>query len=306
QLKLIDSLIKNNDKSIKINSIRDEINYRYYLAFFRDLQATKSHSILDSLYDDKYVNKKILLNSNFKIEYIKNFVTSLSIHINDKKISYNPIEVNNKLDTYFNNEDLKIARKFSVINITFKNIDTGRIYYNRYMEEYDDLDFKSYYNYLLKNLSESRDKPVEIKTNFNLNITSLDNEKGVSLNKIIKENKGKVILIDFWASWCKPCRISFPSVNKLIKEYSNKDFTCIFLSIDVKKDKWKKAVKKEKLTNYKNSYVVSGKNKDFMKQINLKYIPRYILINKNGEIVAPYAPKPKSKDLRNLIDKYLK
>ena len=60
--------------------------------------------------------------------------------------------------------------------------------------------------------------------------------------------KGKVVLIDFWASWCKPCRASIPSVIKLQKKYQSKNFEVFGVSIDSKKKAWLGAIKKDKIT----------------------------------------------------------
>ncbi len=57
--------------------------------------------------------------------------------------------------------------------------------------------------------------------------------------------KGKYILIDFWASWCAPCRVSFPRMREVYKQYKNDNFTIYSISIDENKPAWLKAVKEE-------------------------------------------------------------
>jgi peroxiredoxin len=60
--------------------------------------------------------------------------------------------------------------------------------------------------------------------------------------------KGKVVLLDFWASWCGPCRAGNKHLVKLYKKYKEKGFEIYSVSVDSDTDSWKKAIKKDKIT----------------------------------------------------------
>jgi len=105
--------------------------------------------------------------------------------------------------------------------------------------------------------------------------------KLVSLSSL----KGKFVLIDFWASWCAPCRQENPNMVKLYKEYKDKDFTILGVSLDKDKDSWINAIKTDKLIwtqisdlKYWDSPVV--------KLYNVQSIPYSILIDEEGKIIA--------------------
>ena len=96
--------------------------------------------------------------------------------------------------------------------------------------------------------------------------------------------KGKVVLIDFWASWCGPCRKSNPGVVRLYNKYHPKGFEVLGVSVDTKKDAWLKAIRQDKI-NYTQVINNSGENSPAT-IYGIRYIPSTFLLNKKGEIVA--------------------
>jgi thiol-disulfide isomerase/thioredoxin len=107
----------------------------------------------------------------------------------------------------------------------------------------------------------------------------LDNED-VSLQEIIKGKKA--ILIDFWASWCGPCRIITPSIKGLYTKYKDKGFTILTVSEDKDKASWKKGIAEENMLSWNHIY------DDFSRISNMhgvKAIPYMILIDGNGKVI---------------------
>lgn len=111
----------------------------------------------------------------------------------------------------------------------------------------------------------------------------LVNEKD-SIVKLSSFN-GKVVLIDFWASWCAPCRAANPYIQQLYKKYKAKGFEVFAVSLDVKKDAWLKAVKKDKLT-YTQVIDSGGWNSKVAERYFVDQLPTNFLLDKTGKIVA--------------------
>lgn len=111
----------------------------------------------------------------------------------------------------------------------------------------------------------------------------LTNEK----DSIIKLSSftGKVVLIDFWASWCAPCRAANPYIQQLYKKYKAKGFEVFAVSLDVKKDAWLKAIKKDKLT-YTQVIDNRGWNSKVAESYFVDQLPTNFLLDKTGKIVA--------------------
>lgn len=127
----------------------------------------------------------------------------------------------------------------------------------------------------------------------------------IILESIIKKHKGKLVFVDFWASWCMPCREEFPSEKRLMQKYPNVAF--VFLSIDKSSSAWQKAMAEyDDILNKENSFLLIKSNKDeLLKQINLSTIPRFVLFGKDGKIINIDAPRPSTKELEALIERNL-
>jgi len=97
--------------------------------------------------------------------------------------------------------------------------------------------------------------------------------------------KGKLVLIDFWASWCGPCRKENPNVVRLYNAYKNKGFEIYSVSLDEEKDKWIKAIEKDGL-KWIHVSDLGGWQSSVCSQFNISSIPFTILVSKDGKIIA--------------------
>jgi thiol-disulfide isomerase/thioredoxin len=100
----------------------------------------------------------------------------------------------------------------------------------------------------------------------------------------------KYILLDFWASWCIPCRRMNPSLKKIHKNYNDTDLEIISLSFDFNETNWKKAIVKDSLGSWKHILVgLNGESADHIRNnYGVMTVPNYILINKQGIIIGIY------------------
>ncbi len=105
--------------------------------------------------------------------------------------------------------------------------------------------------------------------------------------------KGKYVYIDVWATWCGPCRKEIPSLQKIEEDYHGKNIEFVSLSIDTKKDyeKWRKFVEEKKLGGIQ-LFADNDWNSKFVTDYAIEGIPRFILIDPNGNIVSADAPRP--------------
>lgn len=102
---------------------------------------------------------------------------------------------------------------------------------------------------------------------------------------LLSQFRGKITLVDFWASWCGPCRKENPNVVKLYQKYKDKGFEIFGVSLDEKKENWLAAIAADGLT-WKHGSELRGWNSSFCQLYNVQSIPFTMLLDKDGKILA--------------------
>jgi thiol-disulfide isomerase/thioredoxin len=102
----------------------------------------------------------------------------------------------------------------------------------------------------------------------------------------LEDKKGKVVLVDLWATWCGPCVAAMPELVALQEKYKDKDFEIIGLDTDDESPEQIKAFAQTKKLNYPLGYADAKLMSEFFKVTRLQAIPQSILINRNGKMVG--------------------
>ncbi|MEO6948540.1 MAG: TlpA disulfide reductase family protein [Ginsengibacter sp.] len=153
-------------------------------------------------------------------------------------------------------------------------------------------DIQPLYNDLTPSVKNS-DKGKEVKKMIDVYSTVAIGKSIPDINQYTTDSallsitslRGKYVLVDFWASWCGPCRRENPNIVAAYNQYKDKDFTVFGVSYDTKKNNWIKAINDDHLNWYQVSELDGWKNIT-SSQFGIKAIPSNMLVDKNGVIIA--------------------
>ncbi|MBB1646104.1 thioredoxin [Sphingobacterium sp. UME9] len=144
-------------------------------------------------------------------------------------------------------------------------------------------------------------KLVETKTGVPALQFSYPNIEGKKTS--LADLKGKVVLVDMWATWCGPCRAEEPHWERLNEEFKDKPVAFVGISVDQDKPKWEAYVKEKSL---KGIQLHAGPSNDLSTGYKINGIPRYILIDKSGNLISADSPRPSDPKLKALLEEWSK
>lgn len=192
-------------------------------------------------------------------------------------------------------KDYLLTKQIHRIYSTF-SLEDFRKYYQIYEKEVmnQDLLTRSYNDFSLEFDSSRQD----------ITSVALLEESGAKakLEQVLEKHADKIVYVDFWASWCMPCRAAMKASQELRQSLSKEKVVFVYLSIDDNKTSWQKASVKEKLSDYRENYlIVNHRTSAFLKKAKLDAIPRYMIFDKSGRLMYPNAPRVEGKEIGLLL-----
>jgi thiol-disulfide isomerase/thioredoxin len=291
------------------NWMMHEINMDYYnwLARYPDHHAKynnldKHSVVLPSFYDFMKLqfSHEMLYNSksvSFLSFYNHGRINTLSKKYCTKNIIgyflkrkegvYFGSSTEQNIEVIENNTEDKLLKEISIAKCLFSCLERREI-----------VEFEKHLPFFDKTIKEPFlkepliNKYLETKRHFenpvldknSLVITSKETPANALIEKIIQENKGKIIYLDIWATWCSPCRKEMPSSKRLMKELNDDKVAFVYLCIDSEKDKWKALISEMGIEG--RHYFASPDQSRFVyKLFEMTGVPQYVLIDKKGNII---------------------
>lgn len=115
----------------------------------------------------------------------------------------------------------------------------------------------------------------------------------------LSDYKGKVVVVDVWATWCAPCKAEIPHLEKLQEEMKGKDVAFVSVSFDTDEAAWKKFIKEKALGG---TQLISFRKGPLVDDYKIDAVPRFMVFSKDGKTISTDAPRPSSPELKEMIE----
>ena len=129
------------------------------------------------------------------------------------------------------------------------------------------------------------------------------NGKKVSIKEVLKQHQGKIVIIDFWASWCRDCILALSKTDQLISKNPNVHF--VYFSLDRSMAQWEKGLEKYGISGKENYWFDEGWKNNFNNYIDLNWVPRFMVVDQKGDIAKYYAIAPDDPEIQQTIDQLI-
>ena len=123
--------------------------------------------------------------------------------------------------------------------------------------------------------------------------------KKTSISDVLQKHEGKILIIDFFSSWCQDCILALPAA-KVLQE-NNPELNFVYFSLDRSHAQWKKGLDKHQIANQENYWFDGGWKNNFNNYIDLNWVPRFMVVDQSGKIAKYYAIHPNDPDIQKTI-----
>lgn len=155
---------------------------------------------------------------------------------------------------------------------------------------------------LCNNQTKQKLKDIKFKNDCTVNTVPKDAGENV-FETIMQKYKGRVVYVDFWATWCGPCRSGITRIKPLKEEMSKDDVAFVYITNNSSpENKWKSMISDIKGEHYR----VSKDEWNYLSsKFNITGIPHYVLVDKNGTVVKPHLRHMNNDGLKTMLNKYI-
>lgn len=289
-------MLDNNNKSIKINN-----------GFFKDtLQKQNQYAILQigSFRKVIFIKENTSLKINVDIENFNNTITFTGESKKENEYLHQremlTTDLIEKIDSLNNLSKPDFTSYVNNLKANINSYLTSDLHPKLYKTETEQLDvfienLEHQYNAINQTNSSVQDKIPSPSFNY-------ENYNGG--NTSLSDLKGNYVYIDIWATWCPPCRAEIPYLKELEENFKNKNIKFVSISIDnpSAKGKWKNMIKEK---NMGGIQLFANGDQNFISAYEVTGIPRFILLDPDGNIINANAPRPSSQEINDLLKKLL-
>lgn len=252
--------------------------YQSYQNNRKDPQQTEGTYIGENYFQFADLSDTTYARSAFFYEAVKGYATNLT------QVQLSTEQIQAYLDALL----AKVGEKNphyrpALLASAFGVMANNKKLFLRYAEQYQKM-YKGQ-NQILDNFLDQQIAQLKSSTEIGDEAPDFSAATPDGASKSLKSLRGKVVLVDFWASWCGPCRRENPNVVAVYNKYQSKGFDVLGVSLDTDGSKWKNAIEQDKLTWHHISDLAGWKSAP-AQLYKVTGIPNTLLLDRNGIIIA--------------------
>ncbi len=122
-----------------------------------------------------------------------------------------------------------------------------------------------------------------------------------TIGAVLEKYKGKILVIDFWASWCQDCILALPKTQEIKDTYPQVDF--VYFSLDRSYEQWNRGLVKYKMESWDHYWFDQGWKNPFNNYIELNWVPRFIVVDQTSNIALYYAISPEDPNFVAVLER---
>jgi len=195
------------------------------------------------------------------------------------------------------------ARDYLLSRIMYRAYAKGLKVPAAYVEKYRRYSVDRDYQKIVFNTKRERERNDADTKGSKSILLAADGKSEFKLEKVLAQHRGKLILIDLWASWCVPCLKEMPYLTQLRKKYPEDKIIFLPISLDKQISSWRETMNRMSMSKNNTYLLLNASKTSFYKQYKINEIPRYLLFDKDGEIINDNTAAPSETALTILLDK---
>jgi thiol-disulfide isomerase/thioredoxin len=296
---------------IKINYYKSLLSYpRNY--FMRDdegynnwFYSTSYFDFTKNIEDDFNEFGNTIVNADI-YEMLESYQSIVSMQLRDKRPGENRLSVNELIDEIINTHKDGVFKQLLLSNLSYsflrsnqiKVFDTFKGVLDKNIKEpFIKLPLYDHYNNLKRNLENPKIASDAILSKMGVSGKEL-------LDSIIVLNRGKVLFVDLWATWCGPCLEGMKASKEIMPQYKNKEIEFIFICVSSTEENWKTTLSRLQIGG-KHYFCNQEQSGAIQRGLGVNGIPHYLIINKEGFIVEADCNGLEHQATRDQLEKLL-